>query len=569
MRKKSQNILIDGICHSLVDAGRITKKQLAEASKLREKSGTSLGRALVNLGFISEPDLMAFVAGQLDIPEVKITSRSIDQKLLKLIPEDTARRYTVIPMSLAENTLTVAMANPSDIFALEELKLQIGTEIRPVFAKEESIVRAIKLHYRGAYNIERTARNISVSSVGLLEQEDAAGASLARITEQPPIVKLVDEIIHEAVVSGASDIHIEPRVDSTSVRFRTDGVLHTIATLPKHLCVPVVSRIKILAELDIAEKMVPQDGQVLWLEGMEEASLRVSTFPTTHGEKVALRLLGSGACSLDLAKSGLTPDNLALVNRLISQPNGLMLVCGPTGCGKTTTLYSVLNVLNSDDTNIVTLEDPVEFDVPHVNQAQVQPKRGLTFASGLRAILRQDPNVIMVGEIRDLETAELAIRASLTGHLVLSTLHTTNALGVVSRLSDMGFDDFLIASSLSGAVAQRLVRCICPKCREEYKPAPEVLLSAGFPPGTKGKFYRGAGCDDCHQTGYRGRTGIYEVLYVDENLRQAIMSKTPQHELAEALAGNGYRTLLQDGIDKVHQGITTLDEVLRETKIDD
>jgi type IV pilus assembly protein PilB len=568
--EKTQLTLIDRICRSLVDEGLITVKQLSDATKHHKKTGVSLGRALVRQGYIDEKTLMAYVAGQLEIPEVNLSNLHIETQVLKLIPEDTARRRLLIPVSKSAKSLTVAMANPGDIFALEELKLQVGLEIKPVYADEDSIFRAINKNYRGAYSIERTARSIGKSNIGMIDdEEETNSAKLTRITKQPPIVKLVDEIILEGLLSGASDVHIEPQREATKVRYRIDGMLHTISTLPKHLAMPVISRLKILAEMDVTEKREPQDGQIIRDVGGEEANLRISTFPTTHGEKAAIRIMGKGACSMDLAASGLHADNLELVKRLTAQPNGLMLVCGPTGCGKTTTLYSLLNILNNDEANIVTLEDPVEFDVPNVNQAQIYPKRGMNFANGLRAILRQDPNVIMVGEIRDLETADLAIRASLTGHLVLSTLHTNDALGVITRLTDMGFDEFLISSALSGAIAQRLVRTICPKCKEEYAPTVETLVNLGLSVKKKFKFYRGAGCDDCRHTGYKGRTGLYEVLYLDDTMRQMILKKKPEPEIRRVLASNGFRTLFEDGLEKIIAGITTVDEVMRETKTAD
>lgn len=566
MIEKTQLTLIDKICGTLVDEGLITKKQLSDASKYHKKTGISLARALVRQGYVDEKTLMSYVSGQFEIPEVNLNSIHIDAQVLKLIPEDTARRRLLIPVSKSLKTLTIAMANPGDIFALEELKLQTGLEIKPAYADEDSIFRAINKNYRGSYSIERTARSIGKENLGLMEEDELGGAKITRLTKQAPIVKLVDEIILEGLMSGASDIHIEPQRDTTKVRYRIDGALHTISTLPKHLSLPVVARIKILAEMDVTEKREPQDGQIIRMIGGEEANLRVSTFPTTNGEKAAVRIMGKGACSMDLAASGLHEENLRLVNKLTAQPNGLMLVCGPTGCGKTTTLYSLLNILNHDEANIVTLEDPVEFDVPNVNQAQIYPKRGMTFANGLRAILRQDPNIIMVGEIRDLETADLAIRASLTGHLVLSTLHTNDALGVLTRLADMGFDEFLISSAFSGAIAQRLVRKICPKCKEEYTPPPEALKSLGLSAKSKAKFYRGAGCDDCRHTGYKGRVGIYEVLYMDDRLRNMVLKQTPEQDIRKVLKAAGFKTLLDDGWDKITDGITTVDEVLRETK---
>jgi type IV pilus assembly protein PilB len=567
--KKGRYTLIDRICAGLVSDEFITEQQLAEANAAHIKTKVSLARSLVSLGFITEESLMAYVAGKLEIPEVDLKTQAVDQQLIRLVPEEMARRRALFPVKKTHNAILVAMANPGDIFAIEELKMLVGTEIKPAFASEDSIANSINQYYRGAYTIERTARNISRENVGIAEREDIGGVKLVRITEQPPIVKLVDEIILEALVTGASDIHIEPQRETVKVRYRTDGALQTIASLPKHLGVPVVSRIKILAELDIAERRVPQDGQILRVVGKDEASLRVSTFPTTHGEKVVLRILGKGACTMDLGHSGLSREGLETVRKLVDRPHGLILVCGPTGCGKSTTLYSLLNIVNSDEKNIVTLEDPVEFDVKNVNQAQVFAKRGLTFASGLRAILRQDPNVVMVGEMRDLETAELAIRASLTGHLVMSTLHTNDAVGVITRLKDMGFDEFLISSALSGVIAQRLVRRICVKCKTDYEPDPAALASAGLKPSPNDKFFHGAGCDNCRQTGYKGRIGIYEVLAVDDMVKQLILAKASEPDLRAALNKNGFINLMQDGLAKARNGLTTIDEILRETKPDE
>ncbi len=501
--------------------------------------------------------------------EISYENLRVDLDILRLIPEEMARRRHLMPLSISQGMLTVAMVDPGDLFSLEDMRLHAGMAINPVYADKTTIQKAINKYYRGAYLLERTADAVSQASLGLIASNRIPGAKLTQLAEQPPLVKLVDEIMLEALLAGASDIHIEPERDSTRVRYRVDGFLHTFSNLPKHLAIPVVSRIKILAEMDVTEKHEPQDGQIIRTIGGEEVNLRVATFPTTNGEKVAIRIIGKGASAVALTSSGLTEANFALVNRLIARPSGLVLACGPTGCGKTSTLYSILSLLNSDHVNIVTLEDPIEFDLPGVNQAQVLPKRGLTFAQGLRAILRQDPNVVMVGEIRDLETADLAVRASLTGHLVLSTLHTNDAVGVVTRLIDMGFDEFLISSALSGVIAQRLVRTICPKCKAEYTPAPEILESVGLRSASGLTLYHGAGCEDCQFTGYKGRTGIYEVIYVNESLRQLILRKAPEPEIRQLLKASGYVSLLEDGLEKVEQGLTTLDEVLRETKASD
>ncbi len=501
--------------------------------------------------------------------DVNQESLNVDIKVINLIPEDMARRRCLMPLSISRSMLTVAMVDPGDLFSLEDMRLHAGMAINPVYADKRTILKAINKYYRGAYLLEKTARAVSQTNFGLITGDRIPGGKLAQLTEQPPLVQLVDDIILEALHADASDIHIEPERDSTRVRYRVDGFLHTFSSLPKHLAVPVVSRIKILAEMDVTEKHEPQDGQIIRMIGDEEVNLRVATFPTTNGEKVAIRIIGKGASSIALNSSGLTEANFALVKRLIARPSGLVLACGPTGCGKTSTLYSILSLMNSDKVNIVTLEDPIEFDLPGVNQAKVLPKRGLTFARGLRAILRQDPNVVMVGEIRDLETADLAIRASLTGHMVLSTLHTNDALGVITRLIDMGFDEFLISSALSGVIAQRLVRTICPNCRTEYTPTPEILESVGIVSSGGPTFYHGAGCEDCQHTGYKGRTGIYEVIYVNEALRQMILRKAPEPDIRQALRDSGYASMLEDGLDKVEQGITTLDEVLRETRASD
>lgn len=566
MPQEQRDTLVNKLSANLVHDGLVTKEQLSEAKKAQGKTGESLGKTLVDLGFLPEEELIAFIARQLEIPDVDLSSYIIDTELIDLIPESTARKHRLIPLFRVNDTVTVAMANPIDVFALDDLRLQVGLEVKPALASEESIDKAIDEYYGGAQAIGEVVGELDEASLELAKPERVSADRLERITEQPPIIRLVNELILQAVKEGASDIHLEPQRNELNVRYRIDGILHKVSTIPRHLQLTITSRIKIMADLDITERRRPQEGRIQVKVGERDIDLRVSVFPSISGEKTVLRVLDKSALYLDLAGLGLSPENLRQVRLLIKRPNGLIFVCGPTGCGKTTTLYVMLDVLKSPEKNIVTLEDPVEYKLNQVNQNQINPKVGLTFANGLRAILRQDPDIIMVGEVRDFETAKLAIRAALTGHLVFSTLHTLDAAGTLTRLTDMGIEPYLIASSIRAVIAQRLVRKICSKCKKVYVPSSELLNQLGWSSKKNLKFYRGEGCKECRRTGYKGRTGLFELMIMNEEVRNLVMVKSPSDAIRKAAVKTGLKSLKEDGLSKALTGITTIEEVLRETK---
>lgn len=536
---------------------------------MQEQTGKPLGRILGDLNFLRSEELIAFVGRQLEIPHVDLSSYIIESEVIDLIPEATARKYKLIPLFRVEDRITVAMADPVDIFALDDIKLQVGCDVNPTIASEESIIKAIDEYYGGTRLVEEAVESISRSTLGLVPAEKLAAEKLERVIEQPPIVKLVNQIFLEAIRSRASDIHLEVQKEGTDIRYRIDGILHRVSSIPKHLTLPVISRIKIMSGLDITERRIPQDGHIRRKLGEKEIDLRISTSPTIYGEKVALRILDKSAMAFSLADIGLSPSSLRQLRELIRRRSGLIIISGPTGCGKTSTLYAILNAINSPEKNIMTLEDPVEYEVQHVNQEQINPKAGFTFPMGLKSILRQDPDIIMVGEIRDFETAELVIRASITGHLVFSTLHTMDAAGILTRLIDIGVEPFLIASTVIGLVAQRLVRKICTKCREEYTPSLSLLEQVGWSGKKDLKLHKGRGCKECKHTGYKGRTGLFELVVVNEKIRGLIMGKTPSTAIAEAARKSGMKSLREDGLDKILAGITTIEEVLRETQSDE
>ncbi len=569
MSQRKSTAPVDRLSAGLVSEGLVTEAQLDKAKEKQKKTGISLGKVLVDLDLISQERLLAFIAKQLEIPDINLTSYDIDTSLIDMVSEATARKYKMIPLFKVQNTLTVAMANPLDVFALDDIRLQVGMEVNPAIASELSIEKAINEYYGGSHVIDEAAKNIDRASFKINVPDRVMTEKLERITEQPPIVKLVNEIIDEAVKQGASDIHIEPEKGDLRVRYRIDGALQKISDIPKHLELPVISRVKIMAQLDIAERRLPQDGRITVEKDGRDIDIRVSTFPSIAGEKISMRILDRGAFSLDLENLGLSSSNYSYVQSLIERPSGLLFVCGPTGCGKTTTLYSILNILNSQKKNIVTLEDPVEYEIDGINQGHIYPKKGLTFARGLRTILRQDPDIIMVGEVRDLETAELAVRAALTGHLVLSTMHTMDAVGAVIRLIDMGIEPYLIASALNGVLAQRLVRRICTKCMVEYTPTEETLVLLGMPGEKNTKFFKGKGCKECRHTGYKGRIGIYEVLVINDEIRKLIINRATNKAIMSEAGKAGLKTLMEDGLEKIARGITTVEEVLREAKTEE
>ncbi|MBI2885170.1 MAG: Flp pilus assembly complex ATPase component TadA [Candidatus Omnitrophica bacterium] len=540
----------------LVSQGILTPAQVQAAQAQATKSSISLKQAIIQQGVISEQDLTNLLAEQLGMTTIDLSTYLIRPEIVQLVPEALARKHTLVPVFKIGDTLTVAMDDPLNFFALDELRLRTKCAVKTVLSTATGIRQAIDQYY-GARGVEEAAH--AINEAALPKAEEA-------LAEDAPVIRLVNQLILQAVRDQASDIHLEPGDGVLRTRFRVDGILREVKGPPLPLHSAIVSRIKVLSKLDIAEKRKSQDGRFrLKMEG-HEVDLRVSTVPTQFGETVVLRLLNASQMLLSLPQLGLDPALQAQVEQLIHLPHGILLVTGPTGSGKTTTLYAALNLINDPARNILTIEDPVEYQLPGVNQVQVNPKADMTFASSLRSFLRQDPDVIMVGEIRDRETAEVAIQAALTGHLIFSTLHTNDAPGAIARLLDMGLESFLVASSVAGIIAQRLVRVICSKCKETYQPASHVLRDTPLDGATK--LSRGTGCAACHQTGYKGRIGIFELLRVTEEIKNAIVAKQPAYVIREAARRGGMRTLREDGLAKVRAGVTTLEEVLRVTQLE-
>ena len=539
----------------LIDAGLITQAQLQEALEVQKTGKEKLGDIFLQMGYISEQQLIEALEFQLGIPHVQLHRYKIDQGLLGIIPERLAKMYRVLPLKRDGNKLTVAMVDPLDYFAIDDLRMSTGFVIEPAIASKDEVMRAINRYYGMQGSLEEILQN--------LPQDLDVDREI--IDEDSPVVRMVNQIIEQAVHQRASDIHIDPQADGVRVRYRVDGVMRIERVLPKHMQGVISARIKILAHMNIAERRVPQDGRFHIDVELRTIDVRVATLPTTHGEKIVMRVLDMKMAVNEISYLGFEPDNLERFQRMIRNTHGIVLITGPTGSGKTSTLYAALNRLNTDEVNIVTVEDPIEYQINGVNQVQVNPVAGVTFATGLRAILRHDPNIIMVGEIRDRETAEIAVRAALTGHLVLSTLHTNDAVATVSRLVDMGIEPFLVASTLSGVVAQRLVRRICTECATPYQPRPEevrMLEARGLPlDGLR----VGSGCQNCSRTGYRGRVAVQEVLTLDDSLRRMVMEKRADADYRQHAVQGGMRTMFDDGLVKVAHGITTFAEVFRTT----
>lgn len=558
----------------LVAESVITQEQLQQALAQQKRTGKRLGEVLNSLGFASEEIVAAALGRQLGIPYITLSHYEIDSQIIKTIPEDIVRKYKIIPVDKTGNQLTVALADPANIYILDELKVLTGNEIIPLISYESEINRAIEQYYRKQDVLQETLKDIEEIKTDVELVSDEKELDLAQIkdmAEDAPVVKLVNVLVQEAIKERASDIHIEPYEDSLRVRYRIDGILHEVAPPPKRLHPAITSRIKILSDLDIAERRLPQDGRFKVRVSDRVVDMRVSSIPTIFGEKIVMRILDRGGLVLDLTKLGFEPDSLQTFAEMIRKPYGMILVTGPTGSGKTTTLYSALSTINSPTRNIMTAEDPVEYQLKGVNQIQMKEDIGLTFAAALRSFLRQDPDIILVGEIRDLETAEIAIKAAMTGHLVLSTLHTNDAPSSITRLSDMGVEPFLVAASVLMVVAQRLIRQICPRCKEVYKPTPEIVHALGIgdrDPETM-RFYRGNGCDYCHKSGYRGRLALYEILVVSEKIREAIVDKASVTVIKRLAKERGVRTLRDSGILKVLDGTTTVEEVLSVTLSDE
>lgn len=555
---------LDGIVSGLVDSGLITPNQLAVARVTQKNLGGDLGHILVKKGFVTEEQLVQFLSEQLQVPYVDLKDVSIDVKLTKFIPASLAKKFNLIPISKHEDMLTVALSDPMDLFALDDIKMAVKCSLSPVLTSKEDVQRMLSELYRAAVTVS-AVEDESVEMKGFGEEEDAAGSeNLQEMASGTKVVAAVNNLIIRAYREHVSDIHIEPMQEMVKVRYRIDGLLEERMILPKNMHLPVISRLKIISGMDIAERRVPQDGRVRLKIHGEQLDMRLSTYPTMHGEKVVIRLLSKGEV-IGLSELGFSGDDEAIFANLITRPHGILLVTGPTGSGKTTTLYAALQRVNSQDKNIISIEDPIENEIAGVNQAQVNLKAGVTFAAALRSILRQDPDIIMVGEIRDAETAEIAVRAAMTGHLVFSTLHTNTAIGAVARLMDLGLQPFLLSSSLLGVMAQRLVRVICKECRQEVEPNPSHLKILGITDPDI-HVYAGRGCKACRMTGFKGRSGIFELIPVSERLKKMIAERVSETDLLKVAREEGAHDIREDGIMKIKNGVTTTDEVIRVTQ---
>jgi type IV pilus assembly protein PilB len=551
----------------LIEQGLITPQQLEEVLKMQSAGNKKrIGEILVELGTISREELFEVLQYIYETEYIDLSNYVIDPEVISLIPEKVALRYKLIPLSINDNELVVAMANPLDVYAIDFVRGHTKIKkIKTMLATEDDILSAINSYYElGEYKdiIEKFGTEIVFK-----EEEDEDLQKLEAISKGAPIIQLVNMLIVQGVKDRASDIHMEPNERGLLIRFRIDGMLHDNRILPNKIKAAIISRVKILAKMDIAERRLPQDGRFQVKFGIREVDLRVSTIPTVFGEKVVLRILDKSKGLIELKNLGFLAEQLDQFKSIILKSCGIILLTGPTGSGKTTTLYAALNKVNSNEKNIITVEDPVEYKLNRVNQIQILPKIDLTFANALRSILRQDPDVIMVGEIRDSETAQIAVQAALTGHLVFSTLHTNDAASALTRLIDMGIEPFLISSSVIGVIAQRLVRVICEKCKEEYIPSEDILYGLKIKDrlnnDSKIKLYRGKGCSFCKNTGYYGRISIYELIVLDEEIKSLIVTKASSNVINELALKNGMKTLKDSGMEKVLQGITTIEEVLR------
>jgi type IV pilus assembly protein PilB len=602
----------------LLKENMVTPQQLQEALTHQKMNGGKLGKAFVSLGYVRDEEITSLLSRQYGVPSINLDHFEVDPAIIKIIPAETSRKYQILPLSRSGATLTIAMADPTNVFAMDDIKFMTGYNVEPVVASETSLDDAIEKYYGSTRSLQLKSdsgyggggghklgdagslRDVmdgpslsfdDMASVGLSEvdidslAQDEADvetvkneddeidlSALARSSEAAPVIKLSNVLLIDALKRGASDIHIEPYEKEFRVRFRIDGILYNVMALPLKLRDPLTSRIKIMAKLDIAEKRLPQDGRIKIRLKIEDRSremdFRVSSVPTLWGEKIVLRLLDKTKLMLDMTKLGFEQDSLDRFQRAIAKPYGIVLVTGPTGSGKTNTLYSAIAQLNKPDTNIMTAEDPVEFNLPGINQIQIKDQIGLNFAAALRSFLRQDPNIILVGEIRDYETAEIAVKAALTGHLVLSTLHTNDAPSTISRLVNMGIEPFLVGTACNLIQAQRLIRKVCTNCREEVRDVPvKTLVEIGFAPEAANTFpiWKGRGCGVCNGTGYKGRIGLYEVMEISEGIRDLVMVGATAVEIKRKALEEGMLTLRMSGLEKIRSGITSIEEVLRET----
>jgi general secretion pathway protein E len=555
----------------LGDRFNLGNAKLDEALAYQREKGGRLGEVLLHLRLLREEELLEGLALQFDLPWIpQLESTTIDHELIKKVPIAFCRRYRILPLRHEMGTILVASTDPLETVAFDDLRLLLGTPVTPVLTTGVSLLACLNRAYdeiASPTGAEEVMEDIAASeSLDQLAHELDEPQDLLDATDEAPIIRLVNSVLFQAVRQRASDIHFESFERGLVVRYRIDGVLYPVLTPPKHLQASIIARLKIMAGLNIAEKRLPQDGRFAIRTSGKDVDLRVSVLPTSHGERVVLRLLEKENRLLNLSEMGFAKERLSVIHQLIQLAHGIILVTGPTGSGKTTTLYAALSHINAPDKNIITVEDPVEYQLLGIGQMQVNPKINLSFAAGLRSILRQDPDVIMIGEIRDRETAEIAIHASLTGHLVFSTLHTNDAASAATRLIDMGIEPFLVASSVVAVLAQRLLRKICADCKRPYQASADELNRLDLPPGTKQTLYRGAGCAACSQTGYRGRTGIFELMVLDDEIRRLIGTKADSSVIKQAAVAHGMVTLKQEGAERVIQGHTTMEEVMRITQ---
>ncbi|MBT9174919.1 MAG: Type II secretion system protein E [candidate division WS2 bacterium] len=559
----------------LVETGKITEEQLNKALEVQKTTGDLLGNILMHMGLVSDKDTTQAYSIQVGIPFVDLETTTIDLDAVRLVPKSLVVNYRLIPIRRENSKLTVAMVNPLNVFAFDDLKFVTGLDIEPMVATETQITSSIDQYYKAGLSLSDTMSDIMSSTdegvvsadeirVKIEEGEEEEIGKLKELGEEAPIIRMVNAIVMQAIRDRTSDIHIEPQSRDLRVRYRIDGVLHEVMSPPRRLQSAITSRIKIMANLDIAEKRMPQDGRIMLQVEGKEYDFRVATMPCMFGEKIQIRVLDKSTALLQTNKIGLSQELQKMFEDLVDKPYGMVLATGPTGCGKTTTMYAAVNRLNQPIRNLITIEEPIEYNIPGIAQAQVNVRAGLTFANALRSILRQDPDVIMVGEIRDKETAEIAIHAALTGHMVLSTIHTNDSALTVVRFFHMGVEPFLIASSLIGIVSQRLARRICHKCKESYESSSEVLRKLGLELSSDSiTLYRGRGCETCKYTGYYGRTGLFEVMKITDEIREIIVREATALDIRECARRGGMKTLLEDGLEKVLEGTTTIEEAIR------